>query len=97
MTIEQIATKEDIAELSKQVSQLTNAVLQNVTPRKEVIYTDRKGVCKLLSISLSTVDKYIKEGIIPSYKIGGNVRFKKCEIEESLTNIHQLNYQRSGN
>jgi len=97
MTPDQIATKADIAKLFDQMNLIRNEIKQITTPSTETKYIDRKEVCELLNLSLSSVDKYAREGVFPSYKIGGKVKFKKAEIEASLTNIHQAKYQRKEN
>ena len=50
-------------------------------------FLTRKQVSQILSINLSTVDDYRKKGLIKHYKIGGIIRFKKNEVEESLTQV----------
>ncbi len=46
-------------------------------------------VLKLLKISRTTLHRLRTEGVIPSYKIGGSVRFKRNEIEEYLDSTKQ--------
>lgn len=45
---------------------------------------DRKGVAKLLGISIPSVDRYVKEGLLPSRKMKGRVIFLKAEILKFL-------------
>jgi excisionase family DNA binding protein len=44
----------------------------------------RKEASKYLTISLPTLDKYVREGIIPSYRCGNTLRFKESELSEIL-------------
>jgi excisionase family DNA binding protein len=44
-------------------------------------YMTRKEVAEYLRISLPTLHKLVNSNILISYKIGGNVRFKKTDIE----------------
>jgi len=44
----------------------------------------RKEIAKLLSLSLPSIDKYTKEGVIPSHRIGSSIRYYKSEVENSL-------------
>lgn len=55
---------------------------------------DRKEVCKMLSISIPTLMKYEKEGIIPAYTVGSRIRFKKEEVLNSLKDINNIKYSR---
>lgn len=47
-------------------------------------YLTRVEAAKLLQISLPTLNDYTKRGIISSYKIGSNVRYKPSDIESAL-------------
>jgi excisionase family DNA binding protein len=44
----------------------------------------RREASNLLGISLPTLGEYCKRGLIPSYKIGKNVRFKRDELIKCL-------------
>ena len=44
----------------------------------------REETAKLLCISLVTLWTWTKEDLIPAYKIGNKVRYKKSEILKSL-------------
>jgi excisionase family DNA binding protein len=47
-------------------------------------YLTRTEAAKLLQISLPTLNDYTKRGIISSYKIGSNVRYKPSDLEQAL-------------
>lgn len=53
-------------------------------PSKEWRYMSRKEVAELLKISLPTVHTWMKEGLIPSYRIGNRILFKSNEVENSI-------------
>lgn len=44
----------------------------------------RREASNLLGVSLPTLGEYCKRGLIPSYKIGKNVRFKRDELIKCL-------------
>lgn len=48
-------------------------------------YITRKETAKILGISLVTLTDYVKNGLVPSYKIGSRVRFKRDEVFASMT------------
>lgn len=55
----------------------------------EVLLT-REDSAEMLSVSLVTLWKYTKEGIIPAYRIGTKVRYKKSEILLALKQMNQF-------
>ncbi|MFC6999168.1 helix-turn-helix domain-containing protein [Rufibacter roseus] len=52
--------------------------------QNQVQYLTRVEASKLLQISLPTLNDYTKRGIISSYRIGSNVRYKSSDIESAL-------------
>jgi excisionase family DNA binding protein len=48
-------------------------------------FLTRKEAARLLHISLPTLSLYCKNGTIPSYRVGPNIRLKKLEIEQIVT------------
>ena len=57
-------------------------------------YLTRKDTAKLLQVSLVTLRDWSVKGILQSYKIGGRIRYKKSEIDESLKEVKNLKYRR---
>lgn len=55
----------------------------------EVLLT-REEAAKMLSISLVTLWKYTKEDVIPAYRIGTKVRYKKSEILLALKQMNKF-------
>jgi excisionase family DNA binding protein len=54
------------------------------------IYYTREEASKYLNVSLSTLDKFIKIGIIKSSRIGKSIRISKENLENSLQEIKSL-------
>ena len=71
-----------IPELKAQLS----AQFQPIQPTE---YLTRSEVCKLLKINLSTLHRWRKENIIPSYGYGNRVYFKRSEID-AIINQNKL-------
>ena len=46
----------------------------------------RKEVCELLKINQSTLYRWTKDNVIPSYGIANRIYFKRSEIEQILNN-----------
>lgn len=69
--------KKELASLSKSIVPAT-ASTELLT---------RKEAAKLLSISLPTLSDWTKTGKIIGYRIASRVRYKKHELERSLTQM----------
>jgi hypothetical protein len=65
---------------------LLTALQQKQTP-KEKEYLSRKEAAQFLSISLVTLNKFTKTGLVPGYRIASRVRYKRQELETSLSEI----------
>jgi excisionase family DNA binding protein len=63
-------------------------------PEKPPFYITRAEAAAKLRITLSTLDKYAKQGIIQSYRIGGRIRFKSNEIEKAFEAVKNQKYRR---
>ena len=46
----------------------------------------REGVAKLLGISIASVDRYVKEGLIPHKRLKGRVLFSERDVRRFLFN-----------
>jgi excisionase family DNA binding protein len=66
----------------------------NQTPQSSNEYFTREEAAELLKISLPTLDKYARVGIIKGYRLGQSIRFSRAEIETSLLPIQTSKYRR---
>ena len=82
-TTEQL--KELLVEALSELLGSTNYLPFKNFTQEEVQYLTRLEAAKLLKISLPTLHDYTKRGVISSYKIGVNVRYKPNDIEEALS------------
>lgn len=62
------------------------------TPQPENEYITRKETSRILGVSLPTLNDYSKRGLIPSYRIGTRIRYKK---EEVLNSLNQRQFTKS--
>ena len=77
--------KTEISEaVLKQLSPLINSLTPN-QPEKELL--TRKEVAKLYGVSLPTILDWTKTGKLIGYRISSRVRYKRSEIEKSLSQI----------
>lgn len=47
-------------------------------------YITRKETAQILGISLPTLNEYTKRGLVPSFRIGSQIRYKKDEVLKSV-------------
>jgi excisionase family DNA binding protein len=61
-------------------------VLRVTQPAQEesIIYLSRKEVCKLLKISLPTLSRYYKNGVIQGVRVGSRILFTHESIRDAL-------------
>lgn len=62
------------------------------TAETNIELVTRHEASKLINVSLPTLTKYVKQGIIPAHRIGNRVLFKKDEILYSLKNVQKQNF-----
>ena len=90
-------TKIEITEVTPEelVNLLTENLIDKLEERFNKIvefpnletFLSRKETAKFLKISLPILHDWTKSGIIPGYRIGNRVLFKKGEIINSMTKI----------
>lgn len=51
----------------------------------------REETAKMLSVSLVTLWKFTKDDIIPAYRIGNRVRYKKGEVLQAMQKMNRFN------
>lgn len=51
----------------------------------------RKEVATYFKVNISTVRNWTKQGILTKYGVGDRVYYKRCEVEEVLTQIDETN------
>jgi len=66
-----------------------NEFERNFQPKEPTTWLTKKEVSAILSISIVTIDDWSKKGILNPYRIGNRIRFKRIEVENSLTNINK--------
>jgi excisionase family DNA binding protein len=54
------------------------------------IYLTRQETAKLLSVSLVTLWDWTKKDVIPAFRIGSKIRYKKSDVLNSLSKKNQF-------
>jgi len=75
-------------EISLSVKQeIENHFRNFTTPKPETEFLTRKEAAKILGVSLPTLLDWTKTGRVQGYRIATRVRYKRAELETSLTQI----------
>ena len=53
------------------------------------VYYSRYEICQALKISLPTLGKYIKLGIIKGHRVGNRILFSQDDVDMALKEIHK--------
>jgi len=93
-----ILTNVSIQELRDLISETVRKELEIFLPipKHELELLTRKEVAEILSVSLVSLNEWTKRGLIPSYRIGSRIRYKKIDIIESLKKVQTFNKYRRG-
>jgi excisionase family DNA binding protein len=67
--------------LDQRIARAVDAALKG--PAQSKLFT-RKEVCQRLAISLPTLSRYVKIGVIKSRRIGTRVLFSESDIQDAL-------------
>lgn len=70
------------------INQITGLLTKTQTPSPETEYITRKQAKAILKVSDPTMIKWDKEGKTKAYRIGSQVRYKKHELEQFLSNFN---------
>ena len=75
-------------EISEAVLKHLSPLINSLTPlQPETELLTRKEVAKLYGVSLPTILDWTKTGKIIGYRISSRIRYKRSEIEKSLSQI----------
>ncbi|GAA5096625.1 hypothetical protein GCM10023210_30610 [Chryseobacterium ginsengisoli] len=66
------------------IPELKLQLAKEFQPKEPDEFLTRNEVCELLKIDLSTLHRWRKDGMIPSYGFGNRVYFKRSEVEQII-------------
>jgi len=88
-------TIDDFRKILEEVLE-TNTKGQGKSPQNPLVeYFTRNEAAKLLRISLPTLSRYSKLGLVKEYRIGTRILFKKSEVDSCLEQVQTSKYIRS--
>ena len=79
-----IKLEDFLYQIEKTIEGKVNEKLEQLSSKPTWEYLSRKEVCKILKISLPTLDRMVKESQVKSYRLGRKVRFRSDEVEQSV-------------
>ena len=86
----------NLEDLKTTISFIIKEELKVINTPKEIgiiEYIKTCDVLKLLKITKPTLIDWRKRGIIPSYRIGSQIRFVKSEVLDCLEKINTIKYR----
>lgn len=87
-------TREDIKEMLSEVMKEEIVNLPLKKSEKELDLITRRETSKILGISLTTLHDFTLRGIVPAYRIGTRIRYKKDEVIASLKSVNDNKFKR---
>jgi len=83
-------TVEDLkAELLNGVNQTLKEFTSNFQAKNDDALLTREETAEMLQVSLVTLWKWTKDDIIPAFRIGNRVRYKKGEVLRAMQKMNQ--------
>ena len=76
-----------LSEIDKKLNELK----KDFQLKEQREYLTRNETAKLLSITLSTLHSWTKQGKIPALHLGGRVYYKRHDIENAFTPLNNKN------
>ena len=74
-----------IQEMRKElIPDIKRELTKEFQPKEPTVYLTRQEVCELLSIDMSTLHRWRKDGILTAYGLGNRIYFKRNEIQELI-------------
>lgn len=90
LQIENISKDEFKKELFEEIQIIIERLNSKFSINQSDALLTREETAEILSISLVTLWKWTKDGLLPSYRIGKKIRYKKSEIILSLKQANKF-------
>jgi len=87
LEIESTNKSELLDQISELLDQKLNQANQQTKPDDELL--TRKQTADLLKITLPTLWAWTNKDILPAYRIGNKIRYKKSEVLKALNQINK--------
>jgi len=84
LEVEHVHYRELLADIKNIVMETLSSLLESKNNQLDSLVS-RKDAALILKVSEQTIDNYRKKNRLPSFIVGGNIRFKKADIMNLLT------------
>lgn len=85
---------EELKETFSEVVKKEFEIFSKQNPKSDEDLITRSETAKILGISLATLHDFTQRGIVPAYRLGTRIRYKKSEVLDSLKAIKSIKYKR---
>lgn len=85
----EVFKKEIVEDVVTHISLILEKIVSNIKTKQNPEFITSKEAASILKITLPTLYDWRKKGIVTAYRIANKIRFKKSEIENSLTKIQE--------
>jgi len=77
--------------LKKDFRSEVNSIIENLQSSQETEYLSKKQISDIFGVTLSTINMWIRKGVLKSYGFPNTRRvfFKRAEVEETLIQINE--------
>lgn len=83
-------------EIMSSVSEAFKDFANSMQSKEDDILLSREETAKMLSVSLVTLWDWTRKDIVPAYRIGNKVRYKKSEVISALQKMNNFNIEKDG-
>ncbi|HRZ32592.1 MAG TPA: helix-turn-helix domain-containing protein [Flavobacterium sp.] len=90
LQIENTNTTDFKKEILDGFSEVLKDFANNLQSKENDVLLTREETAKLLSVSLVTLWDWTKKDILPAYRIGNKIRYKKSEVLNSMSKRNQF-------
>lgn len=75
-----------------ELDSLADAIAERVSSRLKSLpdYLGREEIARYLDVSVPTIDRWCKQGVIPVIRLGGRVKFERAQVCEALRRRSEL-------
>ncbi len=93
-----LLTPVPLDQLEQRIAEVVRKELKAHGPRDQPTLPDellsRKAAAAVLGVSLPTLHEYTQRGVLPAYRLGSRVRYKRAELIAALETIRSAGHRR---
>lgn len=94
-----LLTQLSVKELQEHIAEAVKEVLAGLRPQEVRTEPDqlltRKEAAVYLRISLVTLNEYTQRGLVPAYRLGSRVLYRRSELDKCLAVVTAVKHRRA--